>query len=96
MTQTAEDAALLMNFMAGFDEKDSTSLNEPVPNYTRTLNDSLKGLRIGLPDEYFSSDLDPDIAATIETAVITLTELSFSDSSLLHHCLGMLIEFSTL
>lgn len=69
MTQTAEDAALLMNVMAGFDEKDSTSLNEPVPDYTRTLNDSLKGLRIGLPEEYFSSDLDPEIAATIETAV---------------------------
>lgn len=65
MTQTAEDAALLMNVMSGFDEKDSTSSNTPVPDYSLTLNDSLKGLKIGLPKEYFSADLDPKIAACI-------------------------------
>lgn len=69
MTQTAEDAALLMNVMAGFDEKDSTSIDEPVPDYTRTLNDSLKGLKIGLPKEYFSADLDPSIAACIADTI---------------------------
>lgn len=69
MTQTAEDAALLMNVMAGFDKKDSTSMNEPVPDYTQSLNDSLEGLKIGLPKEYFSADLDPKIAACIEKAV---------------------------
>ena len=69
MTQTAEDAALLMNVMAGFDEKDATSINQPVPNYTRTLNDSLKDLKIGLPKEYFSADLDPNIAACIEDTI---------------------------
>jgi aspartyl-tRNA(Asn)/glutamyl-tRNA(Gln) amidotransferase subunit A len=69
LAQTAEDAALLMNVMAGFDEKDSTSINEPVPDYTHSLNDALQGLEIGLPKEYFSADLDPNIATCIETAV---------------------------
>ncbi|MES2998356.1 MAG: Asp-tRNA(Asn)/Glu-tRNA(Gln) amidotransferase subunit GatA [Pseudomonadota bacterium] len=69
MTQTAEDAALLMNVMAGFDEKDSTSSNEPIPDYTHTLNDSLQGLKIGLPKEYFSADLDPNMATHIEAAI---------------------------
>ena len=69
MTQTAEDAALLMNAMAGFDEKDSTSIDQPVPNYLLTLNDSLEGLKIGLPKEYFSQDLDPKVAATIQAAI---------------------------
>ncbi len=58
MTKSAEDAALLLNVMAGFDEHDSTSVNKPVPDYTKTLNDPIKGLRIGLPKEYFSSGLN--------------------------------------
>ncbi len=69
LTQTAEDAALLMNSMAGFDEKDSTSIEQPVPNYLLTLNDSLKGLKIGLPKEYFSQDLDPKVSTTIQAAI---------------------------
>ena len=69
MTQTAEDAALLMNAMAGFDEKDSTSIDRAVPDYTLTLNDSLEGLKIGLPEEYFSQDLDPKVAASMQAAV---------------------------
>lgn len=69
MTQTAEDAALLMNVMAGFDEKDSTSIDEPVPDYTASLNNPLQGLKIGLPKEYFSADLDPKMANCIENAI---------------------------
>jgi aspartyl-tRNA(Asn)/glutamyl-tRNA(Gln) amidotransferase subunit A len=69
MTQTAEDAALLMNVMAGFDEKDSTSIDEPVPDYTVSLNNSLQGLKIGLPKEYFSAELDPQMANCIENAI---------------------------
>lgn len=67
--KTAEDVALLLNVMAGFDEKDSTSLQKPVPDYTSTLNNSLEGLRIGLPKEYFDPGLDPKIAAAIEEAI---------------------------
>ena len=67
--RTAEDIALLLNDMAGFDEMDSTSVDEPVPDYTATLNDSIKGLRIGLPKEYFSEGLDSNVAKAIEAAV---------------------------
>ncbi|NOQ35832.1 MAG: Asp-tRNA(Asn)/Glu-tRNA(Gln) amidotransferase subunit GatA [Methylococcaceae bacterium] len=69
MTRSAEDAAVLLQTMAGFDEKDSTSADEPVPNYSADLNKDLTGLKIGLPKEFFSEDLDSDIAATILTAV---------------------------
>lgn len=69
MAKTAEDTALLLRAMAGFDEHDSTSVNEPVPDYTATLNDSIKGIRIGLPKEYFSEGLNQDIAKAIDAAV---------------------------
>ncbi|MCX4028198.1 Asp-tRNA(Asn)/Glu-tRNA(Gln) amidotransferase subunit GatA [Endozoicomonas sp. SM1973] len=89
ITQTAEDAALLMNIMAGFDEKDSTCANEPVPDYTATLNDSIAGLKIGLPKEYFSADLDSQIAANVEQAIkeleklgATVKEISLANSHL--------------
>lgn len=71
MANSAEDAALLLNVMAGFDERDSTSVEREVPDYTATLNDSLEGLKIGLPKEYFGEGLDPNVAATIEAAVKT-------------------------
>jgi aspartyl-tRNA(Asn)/glutamyl-tRNA(Gln) amidotransferase subunit A len=73
MTQTAEDAAMLLNAMAGYDPKDSTSINKPVPDYTKTLNDDIKGLKIGLPKEYFSDDLDPAIAKIIDATIKELT-----------------------
>lgn len=68
-TQTAEDAALLLNAMAGFDEKDSTSVDKPVPDYRKTLNDSINGVTIGVPKEYFGKGLNPDIAELIENAI---------------------------
>jgi aspartyl-tRNA(Asn)/glutamyl-tRNA(Gln) amidotransferase subunit A len=67
--KTAEDTAILLNAMSGFDERDSTSVNQAVPDYTKTLNDSIKGMRIGLPKEYFSDGLNPEIAKKIETAI---------------------------
>lgn len=75
MTRNAEDAALFLNAIAGFDEKDSTSCDEPVPDYTHTLNDSIKGLKLGLPKEYFTGDLDSDIAATLDLAIKELEKL---------------------
>lgn len=68
MAQSAEDVALLLNAMAGFDEKDSTSLDRPVPDYTATLGDDLQGLKIGMPKQFFNADLSPDIADLIQTA----------------------------
>ena len=69
MTQTAEDSAMMLNVMAGFDERDSTSLDKPVPDYTVNLNDDLKGLKIGLPTEYFAEGMDSGVASTIEAAI---------------------------
>jgi len=69
MANSAEDAAWLMNVMSGFDKRDSTSVERDVPDYTATLNDSLEGLTIGLPKEYFGEGLDPKVAATVETAI---------------------------
>ncbi len=75
MARTAEDCALMMQVMAGFDEKDSTSVDEPVVSYTEGLNESLKGLRVGLPKEYFAAGLDAGTAAAIEKAANELRAL---------------------
>jgi aspartyl-tRNA(Asn)/glutamyl-tRNA(Gln) amidotransferase subunit A len=69
MTRSAEDAALMLQVMAGFDERDSTSANEPVPDYSAGLDAPLEGLRIGLPKEYFGEGLDPAVAASVESAI---------------------------
>lgn len=69
MTRSAEDAALMLQAMAGFDPKDSTSVDEPVPDYSAGLNDSLSGLKIGLPKEYFGAGLDAEVAASVEAAI---------------------------
>ena len=58
MTKNAEDTALLLNAMVGFDPKDSTSIKRPDTDYTTTLNDNLDGLTIGLPKEYFDEGLN--------------------------------------
>ncbi len=69
MARSAEDAAILMQTMAGFDTKDSTSVDRAVPDYSAGLNNSLEGLKIGLPKEFFSQDLNNDIASAIESAI---------------------------
>ncbi len=69
MTKTAEDAAMMLNVMAGFDKNDSTSVDREVPDYTADLNAPLKGLKIGLPKEFFMDDLDSDIAARTQAAI---------------------------
>jgi aspartyl-tRNA(Asn)/glutamyl-tRNA(Gln) amidotransferase subunit A len=69
MAKSAEDCALLMNVMAGYDERDSTSLERPVEDYTRDLQQPLAGLRIGLPREYFAEGLSADVATSVEAAL---------------------------
>jgi aspartyl-tRNA(Asn)/glutamyl-tRNA(Gln) amidotransferase subunit A len=69
MARNAEDAAILLQTMAGFDPKDSTSVDVVVPDYQAGLNTSLAGLKIGLPKEFFSADLNPEIAATLLAAI---------------------------
>ena len=75
MTRSAHDAALLLNAMAGFDAKDSTSANRSVPDYTATLHDKLDGLRIGLPKEYFGKGLSPAIEKAVHAAIAELEKL---------------------
>lgn len=69
MTQTAEDAAMVLNVIAGFDKKDSTSAERDVEDYTANLNDSIKGLKIGLPKEFFSEGLDAEVSEQVMNAV---------------------------
>jgi aspartyl-tRNA(Asn)/glutamyl-tRNA(Gln) amidotransferase subunit A len=61
--------ALLLGAMAGFDERDSTCVEREVPDYTLSLGESIEGIKIGLPKEYFGEGLDSSIAATIENAI---------------------------
>ncbi|MEX6663424.1 Asp-tRNA(Asn)/Glu-tRNA(Gln) amidotransferase subunit GatA [Pseudomonas sp. W2-17] len=75
MARTAEDCALLLQGMAGFDVNDSTSIDEPVPDYSAGLNASLQGLRIGVPKEYFSAGLDPRIADLVMASAEELKKL---------------------
>ncbi|HWA13890.1 MAG TPA: Asp-tRNA(Asn)/Glu-tRNA(Gln) amidotransferase subunit GatA [Burkholderiales bacterium] len=69
MTQSAEDAALIFNAMLGFDPRDSTSVDRPAEDYTRSLGMDLKGLRIGLPKEFFGEGLQPDVEKAIREAL---------------------------
>lgn len=78
MAHTAEDAAMMLNVMAGFDEKDSTSMDEPVPDYTATLNDDIAGLKIGLPKEYFGEGLDAEVAQLVQDAAKALEAMGAS------------------
>ncbi len=75
MVRTAEDCALLLQAMAGFDPNDSTSVDEPVPDYSANLNAPLEGLRIGLPKEYFGAGLDPRIGELVHNSVKALEKL---------------------
>ena len=69
LTLTAEDAALLLAAMAGHDERDATSANLPVPDYSADLGKSLKGRRIGVPPEFFDAGLDADCGARVREAL---------------------------
>ena len=69
MAQTAEDCALLLNAMASFDERDSTSLEREQEDYARALNQPLKGLKIGLPKEYFGAGNSADVQAALQASI---------------------------
>lgn len=89
LTRSAEDAAILMQMMSGFDPKDSTSVDVPVPDYLATLDQPLKGLRIGLPKQHFASGLNPEVEKQIRAALTefekqgaVLKEISLDNSHL--------------
>ena len=89
MAKSAEDCALLLNAMAGFDERDSTSLQRETEDYSRDLNKPLAGLRIGLPKEFFGPGMDDDVRAAVDAALdqyrqlgATTVEVSLPNSGL--------------
>ncbi len=75
LTHSAEDAALIFNAMLGFDPKDSTSLERPPEDFTRELNGGVKGLRVGVPLEFFGPGLDADVERAIRAALTELEQL---------------------
>ncbi len=84
LAHNAQDCALLLQATAGFDERDSTSAQQPVDDYTAALAQPLQGLRIGLPKEYFDSRLDARIGDVVHSAIEQLKQLgaTFVDISL--------------
>lgn len=89
LTRSAEDAAIMLQAMAGFDPKDSTSVDREVPDYRAALNNSIQGLRIGIPREYFSEGLNPQTEQSVRAAIAeveklgaTVTEISLPHTHL--------------
>jgi len=75
MTKTSEDAALLLSVISGSDSRDSTALSDVVPDYSSHLTGDIKGLRIGLPKEYFNEGIDADVRACVDEAISHLEKL---------------------
>lgn len=93
MTRSAEDAAIILQAMSGFDPRDSTSVDIDVPDFSVGLENEIKGLKIGLPAEFFNEDLDPAIAAITMNALreyeklgAELVEISLPNSHLSVPC----------
>jgi len=75
LTRDVRDAALLLHAIAGVDPHDSTSIDEPVPDYPALLEGGVRGLKLGVPREYFGSGLDPEVEAAVRTAIARLADL---------------------
>ncbi len=75
LTKDVTDCALVMNAIAGFDDRDSTSVPEPTPDYTKCLDGDLKGLKLGVPQEYFVKGMQPEVEAALSAAIEKLEGL---------------------
>ena len=86
ITKDVTDGALLLNIISGYDQMDSTSINLPVPDYTKSLTGDVKGLKIGIPKEFFIDGLDPEVKKSIEDAIEVLKKkgAEFIEVSLPH------------
>ncbi len=95
MARSAEDAAFGLAAMAGFDPRDSTSIDRPVEDYPAKLMDSIAGLRIGIPKEYFDPGLDADVAARVHEALAVFEGLGaiLGDISLPHAPLSIPVYY---
>ena len=75
LARSAEDAALVLGAMAGFDERDSTSVDRPVDDYAAHLGNGLRGMRVGLPKEYFGEGINSGVAQVLDAAIEALRQL---------------------
>ena len=75
LTKDVTDAALLLGTIAGYDPRDSTSMDAPVPDYTTALTGDVQGMRVGVPKEYFIEGMQPEVEAAVRTAVDQLAGL---------------------
>ena len=75
ITKDVRDSALLMNVIAGYDERDSTSVNIPAPDFTKSLVNDIKGLKIGVPTEYFIKGIDPEVKKAMDESIKILRDL---------------------
>ena len=75
MCRTVEDCALAMNAVAGYDPRDPSSANVPVPDYTKALTGDVSGLRVGVPSQYFDVPVDAQVEAAVRRAIQVLGEL---------------------
>lgn len=75
ITKDVEDAALILQAIAGYDKRDSTSVDLPVPDYRAALHQPMKGLRLGIPREYFIEGMHPEVESTVREAIRTCGEL---------------------
>ena len=75
LTRSVEDAAIILNAISGRDEMDSTSVDVPVPDFTKNLNGDIKGMKIGIPKEYFIEGMDKDVEAAVEKAIQDIKSL---------------------
>ena len=82
LVRTVEDCALVMNAMAGYDPKDPTSVNLPVPDYAKALTGKIKGLRIGVPKEYFEAPIDENVKEIVLEGIRTLEKLGATVSEI--------------
>jgi len=95
MTKDVRDAALLLNIIGGRDPRDSTSADIPVPDFTQALTKNVKGLRIGIPREYFIEGIDPEVERTVRDAVKVLERMGgvTAETSLPHTEYGVAVYY---
>jgi aspartyl-tRNA(Asn)/glutamyl-tRNA(Gln) amidotransferase subunit A len=75
ITKDVEDAAILLQAIASYDRRDSTSVDMPVPDYRKAIREPIKGMRLGIPKEYFIEGIHPEVASTVHSAIQTCKEL---------------------
>ena len=95
LTKTVRDAAMIMNAMTGHDRHDSTSLPDPVPDYTKNLGHDLKGVRLGIPKEFRVEGLDPQVSSAVNAAIKQLESLGgqIVDVNLPHTDYGITVYY---